>query len=223
MKKIFFSFFYFIVGVTVYAQTADLLIIKDSISNLGIKNVNVLLPKNDTILVSDTEGVVDLSNFSDIDTLIIKKFGYKPQVLTENQRNIFLKKDKTAYSHNLKLLDLKHKGGYSLIKLSINGETYWFQQKVGMLNLGNGIEIETYQDYANIFQNHKIIKTVSVTTELCLWGIRGENYANWIMAIYYKPQIKKKNPKRIPRTVWYSKREARNDAKILKLRSGCLD
>ena len=182
-----------------------------------------MLPKYDTTLVSDTAGIVDLSDFSDTDIVIVKKFGYKQQVLTENQRNIFLKKDKMAYSHNLKLLDLEHKEGFSFIKLSINDEVYWFKQKIGPLSLGNGVEIESYQDYTNIFQNHKIIKTVSVTTELCLWRIRGENYANWITAIYYEPQIKKKKTKYIPSTMWYSKRKMRKDMKIMKLTSGCLD
>ena len=192
MKKMLLNFFCFFAGMTVCAQTSNLLMIKDSISNMGIRNVNVFLPKFDTTLVSDTLGVVDLSEFSDIDTLIVKKFGYKHYTLLENQRLVFLQKDQSAYSHNLKLLDLKHKEGFSFIKLSINGEIYWFKQKIGPLHLGNGIEIESYQDYANIFQNHKIIKTVSVTTELCLWKYRGENYANWITAIYYEPQIKRK-------------------------------
>ena len=140
-----------------------------------------------------------------------------------NQRLVFLQKDQSAYSHNLKLLDLKHKEGFSFIKLSINGEIYWFKQKIGPLHLGNGIEIESYQDYANIFQNHKIIKTVSVTTELCLWRIRGENSANSITAVYYEPQVKKKKTKYVPNTMWYSKRKMRKDVKIIKLASGCLD
>ena len=223
IRKILFNFFCFFTGITVYAQTADMLVIKDSISDRGIKNVNVLLPKYDTTLVSDTAGIVDLSEFSDIDSLIVRKFGYEQQILLENQRLVFLQKDKSAYSHNLKLLDLKHKDGHSFIKLNINGEPYWFKQTAGMLNLGNGIEIESYEDYANIFQNHRIIKTVSVTTELCLFGLRGENYANWIMAIYYEPQIKKKKTKYVPNTVWWSKRKAKKDVKILKLRGGCLD
>ena len=223
MRKMVLNFFCFFAGVSVSAQSLDLLVIKDSISDRGIKNVNVLLPKHDTILVSDTEGIIDLSEFLDIDTLTVRKFGYEQQVLLDNQRLVFLQKDNSAYSHNLKLLDLKHKEGQSLIKLSINGENYWFKQKIGPLRLGNGVEIETYQDYADIFQNHKIIKTVSVTTELCLWGFRGENYANWITAIYYAPEIKKKKSKYVPSTMWYSKRKMRKDLKILKLTGGCLD
>jgi hypothetical protein len=222
-RKILLNFFCFFAGVIVNAQSADLLIIKDSISDRGIKNVNVLLPRQDTILVSDTAGIIDLSEFFDIDTLIIRKFGYEQQVLLGNQRLVSLQKDKSAYSHNLKLLDLKHKDGFSFIKLSINDEIYWFKQKSGPLHLGNGVEIETYQDYADIFQNYKIIKTVHVTTELCLWGIRGENYANWITAIYYDPQIKKKKTKKVPNTVWYSKREMRRDVKQMKLTNGCLE
>jgi hypothetical protein len=62
-----------------------------------------------------------------------------------------------------------------------------------------------------------------VTSEYCLWKIRGENYANWITAIYYDPAIKKKKSKYSPGTSWYSKRQMRKDTKILKLESGCLD
>jgi len=205
------------------AQTTDLMTIKHIDSDFGIKNVNIVIPKLDTTLVTDTAGIVDLFGLSGIDTLIVKKFGYQKQVITNNQRQIFLKKDTLVYSHDLKLMDLKHKDGFSYIELSINGDIYWFKQEIGSLFLGNGRELESGQDYAEIFQNHKIIKTVSVTTELCLWGLRGENYANWITAIYYKPEIKKKKSKYIPGTIWYSKRKNKKDAKILKLQSGCLD
>ena len=210
-------------GITVSAQSLNLLVIKDSISDRGIKNVNVLLPRQDTTLISDTDGIIDLSDFSDIDTMIIRKFGYKQQVLLGNQRLVFLQKDKSVYSHNLKLLDLTHKEGHSFIKLSINGEIYWFKQKIGPLRLGNGVEIETYQDYADIFQKHEIIKTIFVQSERCLFGIIGENYANFISAVYYNPQIKKTKTKYVPNTMWYSKRKMRKDLKILKLTGGCLD
>ena len=222
MRKMVLNFFCFFAGITVSAQSLDLLVIKGSIADRGIKNVNVLLSKYDTTLISNTEGIIDLSEFSDIDTLIVRKFGYEQQVLLGNQRLVFLQKDKSAYSHNLKLLDLKHKEGHSFLKLSINGEIYWFKQKIGPLRLGNGVEIETYQDYAGIFQKHEIIKTISVQSERCLFGIIGENNANFILAVHYNPQIKKKNTKYVPSTMWYSKRKMRKDLKILKLTDGCL-
>jgi hypothetical protein len=205
------------------AQTSDFLTVKHTDSEIGIKNVNILIPRFDTTLVSDTSGIVDLSRFQDIDTLIIKKFGYKEQIVTDSQREIRLAKDTMIFSHDLKLLDLKHRDGFSFIKLSINGDIYWFKQKIGPLFLGNGRELETGQEYGEIFRNHKIIKTVSVTTELCLFGIRGENYANWITAIYYDPAIKKKKSNYSPGTSWFSKRQMRMDTKIMKLESGCLD
>jgi hypothetical protein len=205
------------------AQTSDFLTVKHSDSEIGIKNVNVIIPRLDTTLVTDTSGIVDLSGFQNFDTLIIKKFGYKKQIVTDSQREIRLEKDTLIFSHDLKLLDLKHKDGFSFIKLSINGEIYWFKQKIGPLFLGNGRELEIGQEYGEIFRNHKIIKTVSVTSEYCLWKIRGENYANWITAIYYDPAIKKKKSKYSPGTSWYSKRQMRKDTKILKLESGCLD
>lgn len=202
------------------AQTTDFLTVKQADSDIGIKNVNIIIPRLDTTLVTDTTGIADLSGFQDLDTLIVKKFGYEKQIVTENQRMIRLAKDTLTYSHDLKLLDLKHKDGLSFLKLSINGEHYWFN---GPLYLGNGREIETGQDYIDIFCNHKIIKTVSVTSEYCLWKIRGENYANWITAIYYDPTIKKRKSKYSPSMSWYSKRKMRKDTKILKLESGCLD
>ena len=205
------------------AQTSDFLTVKHIDSDIGIKNVNIIIPKLDTTLVTDTAGVVDLTEFKNMDTLIIRKFGYKKQIVTDNLRQIRLEKDTMIFSHDLKLLDLRHNDGFSFIKLSINGEIYWYKQNVGPLFLGNGRELETGQEYGVIFRNHKIIKTVSVTTEYCLRRIRGENPANWITAIYYDPAIKKKKSNYSPGTSWYSKRQMRKDTKILKLESGCLD
>lgn len=88
--------------------------------------------------------------------------------------------------------------------------------------LGNGREIETIQDYADIFKNHKIIKSVSVAAEGCLEQIIGENSANRIMAIYYNSEEKRHKTKRYPNITWYSKRAAKKDCKILKLTGGCL-
>ncbi|MCC5931538.1 MAG: hypothetical protein JJU28_19990 [Cyclobacteriaceae bacterium] len=207
----------------VKAQISDYLIVKHAESEIGIKNVNVVIPKLDTTLVSDTSGIVDLSRFQDIDKLIIKKFGYIEQIVTDNKREIRLAKDTKIFSHDLKLLDLKHKDGLSFIKLSINGESYWFKLKNRQLFLGNGIELETENDYKEIFRNHKIIKTVSVASEFCLFGIRGENAGNWITAIYFEPTIMKKKSDYSPGTSWYSKRKMRKDIKILKLENGCLD
>lgn len=205
------------------AQTSYLLTVNHADSDIGIKNVNIINPKLDTILVTDTAGFVNLSGFQDFDTLIIKKFGYKKQILTDYVRQIRLEKDTMIYSQDLKLLDLQHKDGFSFIKLSINGEIYWFMQKVGPLYLGNGRELETGHEYGEIFRNHKIIKTVSVSSEYCLLRIRGENSANWITAIYYDPAIKKSKSNYSPGTSWYSKRLMRKDTKFLKLESGCLD
>ena len=205
------------------AQTSEYLTVMHNVSDKGIKNVNVVIPRLDTTLVTDTTGIADLRGFQDLDTLIVKKFGYEKQIVTGNQRLIWLAKDTLTYSHDLKLLDLKHKDGLSFLKLSINGETYWFKQKVGPLFLGNGRELETGQEYGEIFRNHKIIKTVSVASEYCLWRIRGENYANGIMAIYYEPTIKKKQSNYSPGISWYSKRKMRKDIKTLKLVNGCLE
>lgn len=205
------------------AQTSSMLTIKHADSELGIKNVNVIISGLDTTLVTDTIGIIDLSGFQNLDTLIIKKFGYKKQIITDSPTLIRLEKDSSIFSHDLKLLDLKHKDGFSFIKLSINGEIYWFKQKIGSLFLGNGRELETGQEYVEIFRNYKIIKTVSVPTEMCLFGIRGENYANWITAIYYDPVIKKKKSNYSPGTSWLSKRQMKKDTKILKLERGCLD
>ena len=183
------------------AQTIDnMLTVKYINSDLGIKNVNIVIPQLDTILITDAAGIVNLHGLSGMDTLIIKKFGYEKQVVIDNRRHIFLKRDTLVYSHNLKLLDLKHGDGCSYIKLSINGDIYWFKQIIGSLFLGNGREIETGQEYEDIFRNHKIIKTISVASEYCLWRIRGENSAYWITAIYYEPVNKKKISNYIPYT-----------------------
>jgi hypothetical protein len=208
---------------SIKAQISDFLTVKHIDSEIGIKNVNVVIPRLDTTLVSDTSGIVDLSRFQNFDTLIIKKFGYKEQIITDSQREIRLEKDTMIFSHDLKLLDLKHKDGFSFIKLNINGEIYWFKQKIGPLFLGNGRELESGNDYGEIFRNHKIIKTISVASEFCLWRIRGENSGNWITAIYYDPAIKKNKSDYSPGISWYSKRQMRKDTKILKLESGCLD
>jgi hypothetical protein len=223
MKKTLLIILILLTGNLINAQTTDILTIRHFGSDLGVKNVNIVITKLDTTIVTDTLGIVDLSGLSCIDTLIVKKFGYENQVLTKSQRQIFLKRDSLAYSHDLKLLDLKHKDGFSYIKLSINGDVYWFKQKIGPLLLGNGRELESGQEYEEIFRNHKIIKTVSVTTEYCLWRIRGENYANWITAIYYDPAIEKKKSDYSPGMSWYSRRQMKKDTKILKLENGCLD
>jgi hypothetical protein len=223
MRKYFLTIMILLTVSLIKAQTSDFLTIMHIDSNKGIKNVNIIIPKLDTTLVTDTAGVVDLSGLLNIDTLIIKKFGYEKQIVTDNQRQIRIEKDTLIYSHDLKLLDLQHKDGFSFIKLRINGEIYWFKQKVGPLFLGNGRELETDQEYGEIFRNHKINKTVSVTSEYCLWRIRGESSANWITAIYYDPAIKKTKSNYTPGTSWYSKRLMRKDTNILKLEGGCLD
>ena len=220
MQKTILTILILLTVSLINAQTTGFLTIKHTDSDIGIKNVNVIIPRLDTTLLTDTAGIVDLREFQNLDTLIIKKFGYKILILTEYNEPILLEKDTTLFSHDLKLLDLKHKDGLSYIKLSINGEIYWFN---GPVFLGNGRELETGQDYVEIFRNHKIIKTVSVTTEYCLWRIRVENYANWITAIYYEPAIKKRESKYSPNMSWYSKRKARKDIKILKLENGCLE
>ena len=220
MQKTILTFLILLTVNLIKAQTKDLLVVRQADSDIGIKNVNIIIPRLDTTLVTDTAGIADLSGFLNIDTLIVKKFGYEKQIVTDNQRLIRMTKDSVTYSHDLKLLDLKNKDGLSFLKLSINGEYYWFN---GPLNLGNGREIENEQDYVDIFRNHKIIKTVSVTSEYCLWKIRGENYANWITAIYYDPTIKKRKSEYRPNMSWYSKRKMRKDTRILKLESGCLD
>jgi hypothetical protein len=223
MKKLKVLFPLLFIVQIVNGQNSDVLFIRSSSTEKPIKNVNVLSLQNDTVLVSDTSGIVDLKGFPDFDSLTIKKFGYFTKTLYKNERNIYLSRDSTIYSHNLKLLDLKHKDGYSFIKLKINGEDFWFKQNIGYLSLGNGKEIENYNDYMDIFRNHKIIKTISVTTEYCLWNIRGENYANWVEAIYYDPTAKKRKTDYIPGNTWTNKRDARKDGKKLKLTSGCLD
>ena len=205
-----------------YVQAQNTLTIRQIGSNKGIKNVNIWIPKLDTILITDTAGVIDISGISDNDTLIIKKFGYEKQVIISNQKTVLLRKDYVTYSHNIKLLDLTHKDGVSFIKLSINGDVYWFKQKVGPLFLGNGRELENGQEYTEIFRNHKIIKTVSVACEYCLWRIRSENPANWITTIYYDPNNKKRKTKYIPGTSWHTKREMRKDTRILNLETDCL-
>jgi hypothetical protein len=223
MQKTILTILILLNVILIKAQTSNLLIIKHADSNMGIKNVNVIIPRLDTTLVTDTAGIIDLREFRNFDTLIIKKFGYKKQIVTDSKKEIRLEKDTVVFSHDLKLLDLKHKDGFSYIKLSINGESFWFRQNVGPLFLGNGIELETGNDYGEIFRNHKIIKTVSVTSEFCLWRIHGENSANWITAIYYDPTIKKKKSNYSPGTSWYSKRQMKKDTKIMKLEGGCLD
>lgn len=225
MYKTIFTILILFAANLINAQTSDLLTIKHFDSDNGIKNVNVIIPSHDTTLVTDTAGMADLSEFQKLDTLIIKKFGYKNQIVTDCNGQIQLERDSTLFSHDLKLLDLKHKDGFSFIQLSINGENYWFKQKGGSLYLGNGLEIENSTDYVDIFKNHEIIKTINVDAFNCLSTISiiGENYANYITAIYYNPEIKKKASIRIPSMTWYSKRKMRRDLKSLKLEKGCLD
>ena len=223
MIKFQFAIPLFLLVQLVYGQNDDQLIIKSYASGRPIKNVNVIIPLKDTVLISDTSGVVNLSGLPKYDTLIVKKFGYNTTTINKNTRLIDLKLDSNIYSHDLKLVDLKHKEGYSFIKLRINGDDFWYKQKSGPLILGNGKEIETIQDYKNLFKYHKILKTVSVASERCLFHIIGENSGNWIMAIYYNPQVKRHMTNYYPNIIWYSKRHAKKDGRILKLTSGCLD
>lgn len=67
------------------SQTSDKLFIKQFNSNFGIKNVNVVISKLDTTLLTDTAGVIDLSFNPSIDTMIIKKFGYEKQIITKQR------------------------------------------------------------------------------------------------------------------------------------------
>ena len=223
MIKSQFAILFFFLVQFVYGQNDDQLIIKSYSSGKPVKNVNVIIPLKDTVLISDTSGVVNLSAFAKYDTLIVKKFGYKTMTIDRNTRQIDLKLDSNIYSHDLKLLDLKYNDGYTFIKLKINGNDFWFRQKSGPLILANGREIETIQDYENLFKYHKILKTVSVASERCLFHIIGENSGNWIMAIYYNPQVKRHITNYYPNIIWYSKRHAKKDGRILKLTSGCLD
>jgi hypothetical protein len=223
LRKQFLTIIFLLTVKLIFAQTSGIFTIRHINSDLGIKNVNIIIPKLDTTLVTDTAGIADLTEFQDLDTLIIKKFGYKSKIMTDKQSLIRLEKDTMIYSHDLKLLDLQYKDGFSYIKLRINGEFYWFKQKVGPLFLGNGRELETTKEYREIFSNHKIIKTVSVNSEYCLLGIRGESSSNWITAIYYEPAIKKRKSNYSPGTSWYSKRQMRKDTKMMKLEGGCLD
>lgn len=222
MKIFIFIILLFTTANLLYTQAQNTLTIRQIDSNKGIKNVNIWIPKLDTTLITDTAGVIDISGISDSDTLMIKKFGYEKQVIICNQKTVLLRKDSVIYSHNLRLLDLTHKDGISFIKLTINGDVYWFKQKVGPLFLGNGRELESGQEYAEVFRNHRIIKTVSVACDYCLSSIRGENPANWITAIYYDPTNKKRKTKYYPGTSWYKKREMRKDTRILNLKSDCL-
>ncbi len=205
-----------------FAQKSDIITIKHIDSESGIKNVNIFIPKLDTILITNAEGIVDLSGLYGIDTLIVRKFGYKQQIITNSQRQVFLRKNSLAYSHNLKVLDLKFIDGSSIIELSINGEIYQFKQNSGPLYLLNGRELEDGKEYEEVFKNHKIIKTVSIASEYCLFGYIGRNEAPHITAIYYNPMIKKKKSTYIPLTSWSTKRKMKKDSKILKLENNCL-
>jgi hypothetical protein len=224
MQKIVLTVLFLITANLTIAQSSDFLIVKHCSSDRGIKNVNVYIPRIDTTLVTDTAGIIDLSKVHSSDTMIVKKFGYKSKVRVDNQREIRLEEDSMIYSHNLELLDLVHHDGYSFIKISINGGNFWFKQRAGSLYLANGLEIETSEQYVEIFKNHEIIKTVQVDAFNCLSDIKiiGENYANYITAIYYRPEVKKRTSKRIPSMHWYSKREMRRDIRNLKLEYGCL-
>jgi len=190
-------------------------------SNKGIKNVNIIIPNHDTLLITDTAGIADLTGLLNIDTLIIKKFGYKKQIITDKQRHIHLEKDTAVYSHDLKLLDLKYQNKFSLIKFSISGEVYWFKQN-DMLNLGNGREIDI-QDWNEIVYNHKIIRTVFVCAECCLNGIIGENSANRIYAIYYSPSPRNKKIFHFQNRHYLTINQMNRFRKTLKLESGCLN
>ena len=88
MQKTFLTILILLTVSLIKAQTSDFLIINHTDSDIGIKNVNVIIPRLDTTLVTDTAGVVDLIRFQDFDMLVIKKFGYKKQIVTDNREKL---------------------------------------------------------------------------------------------------------------------------------------
>jgi hypothetical protein len=128
MTKFHFIFHFLFLIQIASGQTNGQLIIKSSYTKRPLKNVNILIPSYDTVLVTDTSGIVNISESCKYDSLVIKKFGYIPAIIDKNTKQIVLIKDSTIYSNNLKLLDLKFKDGYSFIKLRINDAEFWFKQ-----------------------------------------------------------------------------------------------
>ncbi len=211
MKQFFLNILMISLSFYGFSQDENSLLILNE-AGLPVKNVNISSRQCDTILVSDTLGIVDLSIINYCDTLHIRKFGYYSQIMTTKQNKVILKKDTEVYSHKIKILDLKFEKG-SRILLEIEGENYWFRSEYGVL-LGNGKELENFQEYFEIFQSHNIIKAITAKSEYCLWGIIGENQATSVFVIYYDP--KEKIKKRNPLTLWFSKRK-------IKLEGGCLN
>lgn len=191
-----------------FAQINNKVKVLSQKTGLPLKNVNITVPNIDSIFITDKNGIAEIPVCKGQDSLIFRKFGYHSIVSTINTSTIILDRDTSAFSHNLNLIDLKHKNGFSFILLNIDKEPFWFKQKIGPLRIGNGIELEKGEDYYDIFSYHDIIKTISVQSERCLYGFIGENYANTIIAIYFNPKKNKgKKKKNVPSTMWYNKKQ----------------
>ena len=205
------------------AQGNKVLQIKNADTDRGIKNVNVFIPRLDTTLLTDASGLVEWTDYLPADTLIIKKFGFKPQVVSNNPSEIVLQRDTEAFSHRLKLLNLKHTEEHTLIQLSINGEPYWFKQFIAPLFLENGYEFEPGEDAASSAANFKIIKTVVAEVGYCLYGIHEDNPAGLVYATYYDPKVRVKQADPDTEKEFITEKEFVKSSKRWKTQTGCLD
>lgn len=221
MEKLFI--FLLLIPLFGYAQINRDIKVVSKKTGLPLRNVNILVPNIDSTFITNEDGIANIVIETESDILVFKKFGYQNTISIINTVEITLTRDTSIYSHNLKLVDLKHRDGYSYILINIDEQPFWFKQKIGPLRIANGVELETGQDFFNIFSHHDILKTISVQSERCLYGFIGENYANAIMAIYFNPQKNKKSKKYIPSTTWYNKKRIDKDLKTMKLQGGCLD
>lgn len=208
----------------IYSQTnlISIKIINDN--GRPIKNVNLQFLKSDTIYVTDTSGIVKIAKSIPNQNIKIKKFGYKLKSIGfSNQDTIVsLEKDSTAECKNVKFVDYKFTGnnGNLLIKLNICGDTFLFY---GGVYLANGKDIETYNEWFEIFQNHKIENSYLFDVANCKSTVklRHENYKTNVLLIYYNSELKKRKSNHVPSLVWRTNRESRKDFKILNLKYEC--
>jgi hypothetical protein len=195
------------------------LVIESKLTGLPIRNVNITPNNKDTVYITNEDGIAKIEKSKNCDSLVVKKFGYLTQTITSRQKNIKLIKDTNAYSHSIKLQYFTFFGQYHscLLNLRINQENYWFW---GPIELGNGVEIESDNDYYKIFQFHDIIKTIHTQAEYCLIGIRGENQTTSIFAIFYKPEKNNIKENVIPSLDWWNHPE---DYWLFKFTDDCND